>query len=181
MWIYISPCVLAISIQNSIPCEVCFIRQQHLAEESWRCYNLLQYPFAKAFQCSKSSSSYRAWTFFFYLVCEAIGTAATPGLLCQPRVIVKIVESRWNVDWQEKPKFSEKTCPSATFVHHKPHMPRSGFEPRTATVGSRRLTAWAMARPSTCLRPLGYRDRFSPGMSEYNSMYKWNLVLHVPF
>jgi hypothetical protein len=28
---------------------------------------------------------------FFYLVCEAIGTAATPGLLCQPRVIVKII------------------------------------------------------------------------------------------
>jgi hypothetical protein len=23
--------------------------------------------------------------FFFYLVCEPIGTAATPGLLCQPR------------------------------------------------------------------------------------------------
>jgi hypothetical protein len=23
---------------------------------------------------------------FFYLVCEAIGTMATPGLLCQPRV-----------------------------------------------------------------------------------------------
>jgi hypothetical protein len=30
--------------------------------------------------------------------------------------------SRWNVNWQGKPKFSEKTCPSATFVHHKiPH------------------------------------------------------------
>jgi hypothetical protein len=28
--------------------------------------------------------------FFFYLVCEAIGTAATPSLLCQPRVIVKM-------------------------------------------------------------------------------------------
>jgi hypothetical protein len=28
---------------------------------------------------------------FFYLVCEAIGTAATPGLLCQPRVIVKMI------------------------------------------------------------------------------------------
>jgi hypothetical protein len=26
---------------------------------------------------------------FFYLVCEAIGTAATPGLLSEPRVIVK--------------------------------------------------------------------------------------------
>jgi hypothetical protein len=28
---------------------------------------------------------------FFYLVCEAIGTAATPSLLCQPRVTVKII------------------------------------------------------------------------------------------
>jgi hypothetical protein len=28
---------------------------------------------------------------FFYLVCEAIGTAATPGLWCQPRVIVKMI------------------------------------------------------------------------------------------
>jgi hypothetical protein len=26
-----------------------------------------------------------------YLICEAIGTAATPGLLCQPRVIVKMI------------------------------------------------------------------------------------------
>jgi hypothetical protein len=33
--------------------------------------------------------------FFFILVCEAIGTVATPGLLRQPRVIVKmIVEKR---------------------------------------------------------------------------------------
>jgi hypothetical protein len=29
--------------------------------------------------------------FFLILVCEVIGTAATPGLLCQPRVIVKII------------------------------------------------------------------------------------------
>jgi hypothetical protein len=29
--------------------------------------------------------------FCYYLVCEAIGTAATPDLLCQPRVIVKII------------------------------------------------------------------------------------------
>jgi hypothetical protein len=28
---------------------------------------------------------------FFYLVCEAIGTAATPGLLCKSRVIVKMI------------------------------------------------------------------------------------------
>jgi hypothetical protein len=29
--------------------------------------------------------------FFYYLVCEAIGTSATPGLLCQSRVIVKMI------------------------------------------------------------------------------------------
>jgi hypothetical protein len=29
--------------------------------------------------------------FFYYLVCEAVGTAATPGLSCQPRVIVKMI------------------------------------------------------------------------------------------
>jgi hypothetical protein len=27
----------------------------------------------------------------FFLACEAIGTAATPGLLCQPRVMVKMI------------------------------------------------------------------------------------------
>jgi hypothetical protein len=29
--------------------------------------------------------------FFLIQVCEAIGTAATPGLLCPPRVIVKMI------------------------------------------------------------------------------------------
>jgi hypothetical protein len=29
--------------------------------------------------------------FFYHLVCEALGTAATPGLLCQPWVIMKIL------------------------------------------------------------------------------------------
>jgi hypothetical protein len=31
---------------------------------------------------------------FIYLVCEATGTAATPGLLCQPRVIVKMIAEK---------------------------------------------------------------------------------------
>jgi hypothetical protein len=87
---------------------------------------------------------------FFYLVCEVIGTAATPGLLCQPRVIVKMIwRSRWNVDWQGKPKFSlEKTCRSATFVHHKIPHDQTRVWTRAVAVGSRRLTAWAMARPT---------------------------------
>jgi hypothetical protein len=29
--------------------------------------------------------------YYYYLVCEAIGTAATPGLLCQPRMIMKMM------------------------------------------------------------------------------------------
>jgi hypothetical protein len=32
-----------------------------------------------------------SYFFFFYLVCEAIGTAATPALLSQPRVILKMI------------------------------------------------------------------------------------------
>jgi hypothetical protein len=60
--------------------------------------------------------------FFLYycLVCEAIATAATPGLLCQPRVIVKmIVEKQMECRLAGEPKFSEETCPSATFINHK--------------------------------------------------------------
>jgi hypothetical protein len=32
--------------------------------------------------------------YYYYLVCEAIGTAGTPGLLCQPRVIVKMIAEK---------------------------------------------------------------------------------------
>jgi hypothetical protein len=32
-----------------------------------------------------------AWFFFLILVCEAIGTAATLGLLFEPRVVVKMI------------------------------------------------------------------------------------------
>jgi hypothetical protein len=60
---------------------------------------------------------------FFYLVCEAIGTAATPGLLCQPRVIVRmIVEKQMECRLAGETEVLGEICPSATFVHHKiPH------------------------------------------------------------
>jgi hypothetical protein len=49
--------------------------------------------------------------------------------------------SNWrNENWQGKPKYSEKTYPSATLSTTKSH-DRPGLEPRTATVGSQRLTA----------------------------------------
>jgi hypothetical protein len=34
--------------------------------------------------------------YYYYLVYEAIGIAATPGLLCQPRVIVKMIVDKQN-------------------------------------------------------------------------------------
>jgi hypothetical protein len=41
--------------------------------------------------CPSASISYSTPIYFYHLVCEAIGTAATLGLLCQPRVIVKMI------------------------------------------------------------------------------------------
>jgi hypothetical protein len=54
----------------------------------------------------------------FILVCEAVGTAATPGLLCQPRVIVKMIvekQMECRLAGEGKPKFSEKICPQRPF------------------------------------------------------------------
>jgi hypothetical protein len=42
--------------------------------------------------------------FFFWFVYETIGTAVTPGLLCQPRVIVKMI-----VDKQMECKLAGET------------------------------------------------------------------------
>jgi hypothetical protein len=49
-----------------------------------------------------------------------LGTAATSGLLYQPHMIDE-------EDWQGKPKYSEKTCPSATLYTTNP-MTRPGLE-----------------------------------------------------
>jgi hypothetical protein len=51
------------------------------------CTQLISYTNEKS-NCSDTSNTK---LFLFYFVCEAIGTAATPGLLCQPRVIVKMI------------------------------------------------------------------------------------------
>jgi hypothetical protein len=57
----------------------------------------------------------------------------------------------WNEDRQGKPKYSEKTYPSATC---EPQIPHDLIRARTrvAAVGIRWLIAWAMARPSFALR-----------------------------
>jgi hypothetical protein len=71
-----------------------------------------------------------ATIFFIYLVCEAIGTAATPGLLHQPRVIVKmIVEKQMECSLAGETEVLGEILPQRHFVHHKSHMIRPGFEP----------------------------------------------------
>jgi hypothetical protein len=37
------------------------------------------------------NASYSVVSVYFFLDYETIGTAATPGLLCQPRVIMKMI------------------------------------------------------------------------------------------
>jgi hypothetical protein len=61
--------------------------------------------------------------FVFNFLCEAIGTAATPGLLCQPRVIMKIImEKQMECRLAGETEILGENLPSATFVHHKiPH------------------------------------------------------------
>jgi hypothetical protein len=65
---------------------------------------------------------------FIYLVCEAVGTAATPGLLCQPRVIVKmIVETQIECRLAGETEVLGENLPQRHFVHHKSLMTRPGF------------------------------------------------------
>jgi hypothetical protein len=81
---------------------------------------------------------------FFYLVCEAIGTAATPDLLCQPQVIVKmIVGKQMECRLAGETEVLRETLPQRHFCpSQNPTWPDPGLNP-----GSRWLTAWAMVWP----------------------------------
>jgi hypothetical protein len=51
--------------------------------------------------------------------------------------------SRWNENWQGKPKYSEKTCPSVTFTTTNHIWPDLGSNPGRR--GWKPATVWAMA------------------------------------
>jgi hypothetical protein len=94
--------------------------------------------------------------FFLVLVCEAIGTAATLGLLCQPRVIVKmIVEKQMECRLAGETEALGETLPQRHFCPSQnptwPDPGRRGEKPTTnrLSYGAAQLTALAMARPTT--------------------------------
>jgi hypothetical protein len=79
----------------------------------------------------KSITIFFCYFMFIYLVCETIGTAATPGPLCQPRVIVKmIVEKQMECRLAGGNRSSRrKPAPAPLLSITKSHMTRPGFEP----------------------------------------------------
>jgi hypothetical protein len=72
-------------------------------------------------------------SFFIIIIiiwfCEAIGTAATPGLLCQPRVIVKMVVEKQMECTRRLAGETEVLGPAPLLSITKSHMTRPGFEP----------------------------------------------------
>jgi hypothetical protein len=68
---------------------------------------------------------------FFLFVCEDIGTAATPGLLCQRRVIVKmIVEKQMECRLAEETEILGENLPQRHFCpSQNPTWPDPGLNP----------------------------------------------------
>jgi hypothetical protein len=78
------------------------------------------------------------WVFLFFfiiLACEAIVTAATPGLLCQPRVIMKmIVEKQMECRLAGEPEILGENLPQRHFCPSKnPTWLDPGFNPGRRT------------------------------------------------
>jgi hypothetical protein len=69
--------------------------------------------------------------YYYYPVCEAVGTAATPGLLCQPRVIVKmIVEKQMECRLAGETEVLGKNQPQRSFgPSQNPTWPDPGLNP----------------------------------------------------
>jgi hypothetical protein len=71
------------------------------------------------------------FVFIYYFVCEAIDTAATPGQLCQPRVIMKMILEK-QIECRlagETEVLGEKLAPEPLLSITKSHMTRPGCEP----------------------------------------------------
>jgi hypothetical protein len=77
-------------------------------------------------------SFYYYYYYYYYLVCEAIGTAATHGLLCQPRMIVNMIvekQMECRLAGETNRSSRRKPAPAPLLSITKLHMTRPGFEP----------------------------------------------------
>jgi hypothetical protein len=81
--VFLMPIFIFVSIQSLYPMEL----NAFTTKTKWR---KIGYRTIKT-KCWFRSNTLYILFYYYYLVCEAIGTAATPGLLCQPRVIVKMI------------------------------------------------------------------------------------------
>jgi hypothetical protein len=111
---------------------------------------------------------------FFYLVCEAISTAATSGLLCQPRVIVKmIVEKQMECRLAGETDVLGENLPQRYFF---PSQNPTWIDPRL-NPGSRRLTAWAKARPEGVFIYVLWRHKM---VAWCCNNYSWHFYVYEP-
>jgi hypothetical protein len=88
--------------------------------------------------------------------------------------------SRWNENWQEKPKYSEKTCPSAILSTTNPTW-LTWVRTRAAAVGSRRLIAWAMALPHPWLTSQTLKSFRLPPLPDFGPEWYKSRPFNVPY
>jgi hypothetical protein len=83
------------------------------------------------------------------------------------------MEHRWNEINMGKPKYSGKNLSQCHFVHRKSHMDWPG-------IGGRRLTAWAMARPSVIgLMPPVYTCWYCTGVLCFQQPVQCNFMKNI--
>jgi hypothetical protein len=102
-------------------------------------------------------------SFFIKIICEyyqvswggvrlsSLGTSATNWPIVPASDDKWVCSIWWNENWQGKPKYSEKTCPSATLSTTNPTRPDLGSN--AGRRGGKPVTAWAKTRSMfSCFR-----------------------------
>jgi hypothetical protein len=112
------------------------------------------------------------------------------GLLYQPRMNDRwlVCCSRWNENWQGKPKYSEKTCPSATLFTTNSTSPdlglnpgRRGGKPAINRLSYGTVSSWDLVLPLTYVhRTFRYRELLfcSPACSDTLERANHSLLSH---
>jgi hypothetical protein len=99
---------------------------------------------------------------FFILVCEAIGTASTPGPLCQPRVILKmIMEKQMECRLAGETEVLGENLPQRHFCpsQNPTTWPDPGFNPGRRGGKPARNLPELWRGLSSCLRPYDHCHR----------------------